>query len=31
MTNVFRKFGGFLLLAATLGVASCQAIFVHAF
>jgi hypothetical protein len=31
MNMVLRKFGGFMLLVATLGVASCQALFVHAF
>jgi hypothetical protein len=31
MNMVLRKVAGFMLLAATLGVASCQALFVHAF
>jgi len=31
MNMVLRKVAGFTLLVATLGVASCQALFVHAF
>lgn len=31
MNMVLRKVAGFTLLFATLGVASCQALFAHAF